>query len=181
MPASPPAAPPPVTARDDGAREDEPTDPYWPCTVCDGRNPISADACATCGTPFAQMMRSDEVPVDVAPKDALTRSLVFPGLGHRKVGRPVDGLVRGVLFAMAFGMAMLTGFGGNGSTPMLLVFLLFLTTALGVYVLSAYEAHRLALGGRPVVASRALTWVLVGVVLLSVLVLAVSVVTTARG
>ncbi|HXF36884.1 MAG TPA: hypothetical protein VNO17_06860, partial [Actinomycetota bacterium] len=27
----------------------------WPCPVCDHRNPIEAEVCAVCGTPFARL------------------------------------------------------------------------------------------------------------------------------
>jgi hypothetical protein len=153
---------------------------FWPCPVCDTANPLEADACITCGTPFAQLMRSEPERREVEAKDALAWSLVFPGLGHRLVGRSNDGLARGVLFAIAFAMALLTGFGGVSSGPALGVFVLFLLTALGVYALSAVEAVRLAGGGDLIVASRVLLWILVLVIFLSVAMLAAAVVTATR-
>lgn len=152
----------------------------WPCGVCGGRNPIDADSCQTCGTPFAALMRADEERPEVEPKDAVAWSLLFPGLGHRAAGRGTDGLARGVLFGLAFGMAMLIGVAGVRSGPALGVFLLLLTTGLAVYVLSAVEAHRLASGGDLLVASRTLLWVLVGVIFLSIVLLALAVVTATR-
>jgi hypothetical protein len=154
---------------------------YWPCPVCDARNPIENDACVTCGTPFAAVMRSEPERAHVEPKDALAWSLLFPGLGHRKVGRPMDGLARGVLFGLSFGLAVLVGFSGVRSGPMFAVFLLLLLAGLGVYVLSALEAYRLAEGGDLLVPSRVLMWVSVGVVFLAVAMLALAVVTTTRG
>jgi Double zinc ribbon len=153
---------------------------FWPCPVCDTANPLEADACVTCGTPFAELMRSEPERKDVEAKDALAWSLIFPGLGHRLVGRGTDGIARGVLFAIAFAMALLVGFGGAGSGPALGVFALFLATALGVYVLSAIEAVRLANGGELIVASRVLLWLLVLVIFLAVAMLAVAVVTATR-
>jgi len=173
-----PAPAPPLGGVTDGG---ERTAAYWPCPVCGARNPIEADTCVTCGTPFAQVMRDATPGRTVDPKDAVTASLVFPGLGHRKVGRGTDGLARGVLFALSFGMAMLVGISGTRSPALFLVFVLFLATALAVYAFSAYEASRLAKGGDLLISSRVLLWVLVGLVMLSTLLLAMAVVTANRG
>lgn len=155
-------------------------DSRWPCPVCDGRNPLAADACLTCGTPFATLMRAEPERPQIEPRRAVLRSLLFPGLGHRLVGRPVDGLARGVLFGICLGMTVLsvTAGGGSGAATGLLV--LFAGTGVAVYVLSAMEAARLAAGGDAMVSSRLLLWVLVGVVFLSVSMLAVAVITAAR-
>jgi hypothetical protein len=150
--------------------------------VCGARNPIELEACARCGTPFADLMR--EAPTDrpsAEPKEALAWSLIFPGLGHRAVGRPLDGLSRGVLFGMSFAMALLLGFAGVRSGPTFVVFALFLLAALVAYAGSAYEAYRLALGGDLLVGSRPLLWVLVGLILLSVVMLALAVASTGGG
>lgn len=152
----------------------------WPCGVCGARNPIDADSCQTCGTPFAALMREETERPDVAPKDAMAWSLLFPGLGHRLVGRPTDGFARGVTFGLAFGMALLVGVAGVRSGPALGVFLVLLLTGLTVYVGSAFEAHRLASGGDLLVPSRVLMWVLVGVIFLSIALLALAVVTATR-
>lgn len=157
------------------------TEAYWPCGVCGGRNPIEAETCATCGTPFAQVMREAPAARTVDPKDAVTASLVFPGLGHRKVGRGMDGLARGILFGLSFGMALLVGISGTGSSALFMVFVLFLVTALAVYAFSAYEASHLAKGGDVLISSRALLWVLVGLVMLSTLLLAMAVLSANRG
>lgn len=156
-------------------------DPGWPCAVCGARNPLDLDTCATCGTPFAALMRDEPAAPEVDPKDALTWSLVFPGLGHRVVGRPLDGLARGVLFAVSFAMALLVGLTGVRSGPAFLVFALFLITAIVVYAGSALEAHRVARGAGLVVSSRALLWVLVAVIMLSVVMLALAAVSATRG
>jgi hypothetical protein len=154
--------------------------PAWPCPVCGNRNAIALDACAVCGTPFAALMRQDEERPRVEPKDALAWSLIFPGLGHRKVGRGIDGLARGVLFGMLFSMAILTGLSGIRSGMLFGLFALFMGLALVVYAGSAWEAYHLAEGGEPIVSARALLWATVGVILLSVVVLALTVVTAVR-
>ena len=154
--------------------------PTWRCPACEHDNAIELDVCAVCGTPFATLMRQDEQRPNVDPKDALAWSLIFPGLGHRKAGYGIDGLARGVLFAMLFSMALLTGLSGVSSAAVFGLFALFMGLALTVYVGSAFEAYRLAEGGEPLVAARTLLWVTVGVILLSMLVLVLSVVTAAK-
>ena len=167
-------APVPTSEAVDGA--------WWPCAVCGARNPLELDACARCGTPFADLMR--EAPSErprAEPKEALAWSLIFPGLGHRVAGRPLDGLARGVLFGMSFAMALLLGFAGVRSGPTFAVFALFLLTALVVYGGSAYEAYRIADGGDVLIGSRPLLWVLVGLILLSVVMLALAVASASGG
>jgi hypothetical protein len=154
--------------------------PIWPCPACGNENPIELDACAVCGTTFATLMRQDDAPPQVDPSHALKASLLFPGLGHRKVGRSLDGLARGVLFAVLASMAATMFISGVTTSGTFRVFALFLGAALVVYVGSALEAHRLAEGGQPFVSSRALLWATVVIIIGSVLLLAVSVVTVAR-
>jgi hypothetical protein len=162
------------TAVTDGVR------PTWPCPACGKDNAIELDECELCGTSFATLMRQDEAPPQVEPKDALAWSLIFPGLGHRKVGRGLDGLARGVLFAMLFAMALVIVISGVTSSGLLGVFLLFMVMAMVVYFGSAYEAYRLAEGGAPLVSTRVLLWATVGVIMMSVVLLALTVVTAAR-
>jgi hypothetical protein len=164
-----PAGAPPATAL-----------PTWPCPACGNANAIELDACAVCGTSFAALMRQGEERPKVEPKTALAWSLIFPGLGHRKVGRGMDGLARGVLFAMLFVMALLTGLSAGGSGVLFGLFALFLGLAVVVYAGTAWEAYHLAEGGEPVVSARALLWATVGVIFLSVAVLALTVITAAK-
>ncbi len=155
-------------------------DPFWPCPACDHHNAIEADTCAVCGTPFAQLFRDDTVELrPVEPRDALVWSLVFPGLGHRKLGRGLDGLARGVLFAVALVFAVLTGLGASNGL-VFAVFALFLIVGIAVYGLTAYEAYRLAQGGDLLVGSRVLLWALVVVIFFAVALLAASAVSSTR-
>jgi hypothetical protein len=169
------AAPPePIGAQGEGAR------PGWPCGVCGTWNAIEADACLTCGTPFATLMREDPERPQVEPKDAVAWSLLFPGLGHRAAGRSTDGVARGVVFGLAFGMSLLVGFAGVRSGPAFGVFLLLLGSGLAIYILSAFEAYRLASGEDLLVSSRVLMWILVGVIFLAIALLALAVVSATR-
>ena len=179
--AAPPARGGTAEDGDDVAASDVDARAWWPCAVCGARNPIELDACARCGTPFADLMRDAPEVKSAEPKEALAWSLIFPGLGHRAAGRPLDGLARGVLFGVSFAMALLMGVAGVRSGPTFGVFVLFLVTALVVYGGSAYEAYRIAEGGDVLISSRALLWVLVGLILLSVVMLALAVASASGG
>ncbi len=151
--------------------------PFWPCPVCGGKNPIQLDSCATCGTPFAQVMRVPGERTRIEPRDAAIRSLIFPGLGHRVLGRGIDGLARGVLFAVTFGLGVLLAIAAAGSGALVAAFALFLVAGVTVYAMSAVEAYRLAQGGDLIVETKVLMWALVGVVFVGVGLLVFGVVT----
>jgi hypothetical protein len=152
--------------------------PTWPCPACGNANAIELDACAVCGTSFASLMRQDDMPPDVDPREAFRWSLAYPGLGHRKVGRAADGVARGVLFTIVFAIAILTALSGLSSPIAVGIFVVFLAMAAVVYVGSAYEAAHLASGGRPFVSARTLLWITVGVIMASVAGLVITVVST---
>jgi ribosomal protein L40E len=162
---------PPAAVRSSPARE-----PFWPCSVCGAENPIALEICSVCGTPFAHVMRTAAEHPKVDPRDAVIRSLIFPGLGHRALGRNVDGLARGILFAVTFGLGILLAIAAAGSGALVGAFILFLVAGAVVYVMSAVEAHRLASGGQPLVPTQVLLWVLVGVVFVGITLLVVGVV-----
>lgn len=110
----------------------------------------------------------------------MVASLLFPGLGHRKIGRGLDGLARAVLFTLLVAMAVTMLLSGFGSPMLVGVAALFVGGAVLVYAGSAWEASHIADGGAPVVSSRALLWATVVVVFGSVVLLAVTVVSAAR-
>ena len=132
--------------------------------------------CRVCGTPFAQVMRTAVEPQRVDPRDAVIRSLIFPGLGHRALGRSVDGFARGVLFVVTFGLGLMLAIAAGGSPALVGAFVLFLLAGIGVYAMSAVEAHRLASGGQLLVPTNILMWILVGVVFVGISLLVVGVV-----
>ncbi len=166
----------PVTAVDASAKV-----PMWPCPVCETRNPIALDDCATCGASFAALMRQEPAQTKVDPHDAFRRSLLFPGSGHRMVaGRAIDGFSRSVLFAMLLITTLMLGFSGVHAGAVLFLFLLYLLATVIVYLVSAFEASRLARGGEPLVSSRTLLWTTVGILLLSVVVVSLVIGTATR-
>lgn len=155
--------------------------PTWPCPICESKNPIELDFCATCGASFASLMRQETARVKVDPRAAFRRSLAFPGLGHRMVpGREVDGFARGVLFSMLLIATVMLGLSGVRAGAVLFLFLVYLGASVLVYLLTALEAARLAEGGEPLVSSRALLWATVAILLLSIVVVAFVIGTAAR-
>jgi hypothetical protein len=133
--------------------------------------------CGVCGTSFAQLLRQDEPRPTVSPRDAFLWSLVFPGVGHAKAGRAPDGIARGTLFVLTFGLALVIVLSGVSSPPVVGVVALLLVSALTIYLGSAAEAYRLAGGGSPFVSARALLWATVALIMAAVSLLALSVVT----
>ena len=113
----------------------------------------------------------------MSPRDAVLWSLTFPGVGHAKAGRAADGIARGTLFVLTFGLALVIVVSGVSTTPVFGVVVLLLGSALVLYLGSAAEAYRIAEGGSPFVSARVLLWTTVGLVMLSVALLATSVLT----
>ena len=149
----------------------------WPCPTCGSLNPIELDVCAVCGTSFAQLLREDEPVPTVSPRDAFLWSLVFPGVGHAKAGRGPDGIARGTLFVLTFGLTLVIVLSGVSSPPVFAVVALLLVSAIAIYLGSAAEAYRIADGGSTFVSSRALLWATVALIMVAVSLLALSVVT----
>lgn len=152
---------------------------FWPCTVCGAQNPIALDVCATCGTPFATLMRGISRSA-VDPRVARTRSLLFPGAGHALLGYTVDGFARGAVFALSLAVAIFLTLTVPHRPLMLLAIVLLLASAIGVYVLSLAETKQLAERGGLLVPSKLLLWGAVGVIFLIVAAIALSIATNAR-
>jgi hypothetical protein len=180
--AEPPAPEPPAVVLEErpplALSERTPqSEPTWPCPVCDTPNPMNLDACRVCGTTFASLMRHDDRPPAVDPRDAFVRSLAFPGLGHRAVGRGGEGLARAVLFLMALAIAAVALLSGPTVPAVASVALLFGAIAIATYVGTAFEAARMARGMGAVLSSRAILWILVSLLMGSVLMLSLLVIT----
>jgi hypothetical protein len=174
-----PAAAAPAEGSDRGVITQAPSkaaEPTWPCPACETENPIELDACRLCGTSFASLMRQDDAPPTVDPRDAFVRSLAFPGLGHRSVGRVGDGLARAVLFVMTLAIAGVAILSDATVPAIASMALLFGALAIFIYVGTAFEAARMARGAPAFLSSRAILWIVVGLLMGSVLILTVVVV-----
>lgn len=152
----------------------------WPCAACGHENGIELEVCERCGTSFAALMKSDEKPPDVPPQLAFRRSLIYPGLGHAMVGRSLDGIARGALFAMLLMMLIIVLLSGFSGVLSWVVLALFIAMCLVVYLETAWEAYRLASGDPPLITSRMLLWVATGVILGSSAILAYTLAIVAR-
>jgi hypothetical protein len=152
----------------------------WPCATCGHENGVELEDCERCGTSFAALMRADEKPPDVPPQLAFRRSLIYPGLGHAMVGRSLDGIARGALFAMLLMMLVIVLLSGFSGALAYAVLVLFVVMCLAVYLETAWEAYRLASGDRPLISSRMLLWVATGVIIASSAILAYTLAIVAR-
>jgi hypothetical protein len=173
--------PEPVTASGPAvARPQEGAGPAtltWPCPTCGAQNDIALDLCSVCGTSFGQLLRGEQASPTVSPRDAFLWSLTFPGVGHAKAGRAPDGIARGTLFILTFGLALVIVLSGVSTPPVFAVVVLLLGSAMAIYLGSAAEAYRIAGGGSPFISARALLWATVALIMISVSLLAMSVVT----
>ena len=142
---------------------------FWDCPACDTRNPIESPLCSACGTPFPQVLQEPEEEIQVDPGRAAMFSLIFPGAGHFLAGRKGEGIARGVVFTFA----LLTGLvslgavtrGSGGIYLMLMV--LALGSAAGLYVVSTVDAGRAASGLPPLLPNRVLMYGGMGLMLFS--------------
>jgi hypothetical protein len=121
-------------------------------------------------------MRRDEQPPAVDPRDAFVRSLAFPGLGHRAIGKGGDGLARAVLFLTALAIGAVALVSAPSVPAVASIAVLFGAIAVATYVGTAVEAARMARGGRPALSSRAVLWNIVGLLMGSVLLLSLLVI-----
>lgn len=147
--------------------------PTWVCPACEARNPIEAALCATCGTPFSRLLQDPVRSPEIEPQTAAIWSMVYPGLGHWKLGRRADAVARVVMFSWSLGtllILLVSRFGKGGLGPTFPLVVLFLGAASALYASSAIDAYRLASGDPPLVSSRALLWASAGLVVLSVLI-----------
>jgi hypothetical protein len=155
----------------------------WECPVCGVRNPIEADRCPACQTPFGRLFETAEQRPRIEPRTAMLWSLALPGLGHWKVGLRADAVARMVLFVWTLGTVLVvtasrSGSGFGSSTPL---FALYLGSATAIYVLSAIDAARAADGRPPVVSSRVLLWASAALVLASIALATLVTLPAARG
>ncbi len=139
----------------------------WSCPSCGTENPIDLPVCSACGTPFRQVLREPEEPVEVDPGRAAMFSLIFPGVGHFLARRRGEGIARAVVFAFA----MVTGLvslgavtGGSGGAAVLLM-VLSLSAAAALYVVSTIDAGRAASREPPLLPPRVLLYGGIGLML----------------
>ena len=155
----------------------------WNCPVCGEGNAMSEDRCTACGTPFARLFQEPERRPDLQPGTAVGLSALWPGLGHWKLGRRLDGVARMVLFVWTFGTVLVLAFSrsGGGLGALTSLFLLFVVATLLLWVLSALDSYRIASHEEPLVGSRTLLWGAVALVVVSALLATIVAFPAARG
>jgi len=131
---------------------------------------MEVDACLACGTPFGRGFETPGEGPSISPRSAIRWSLLYPGLGHFRAGRGIDGLARAVVFTwpLLTGIAFLSlrPKGGFGAVGMLGT--AFVLCAALFYAVAALDAGRAANGDDPLVSSRMLLWIAAVLVLSSV-------------
>jgi hypothetical protein len=145
----------------------------WVCPACDQENALDATVCDRCGTPFRNLFEGEEEKPSVDPARAAALSLIFPGLGHRLLGRGAEGLARAVVFAWTLGaaVAILVMRGGFNPGPFLPLLVVLLAAAATVYGVTVADAGRTARGEAPLMTSRTLLYGSTGLILLIVVTL----------
>lgn len=157
---------PAVRRRDDGAVE-------WQCPTCGRASGLDDSACRACGTSlaagFAAAGGRDATPgrPPVAPGVGLALSAVLPGAGHLASGRLGSGFARALLYAVWLpGGAALAVAPGAGSLAVAVPLLL---GALVLWAASLADVVALHAGGRQLADGRALLWLVVAVLALTLI------------
>jgi hypothetical protein len=126
----------------------------WACPSCDGINPIEEQVCPVCGSPVLDLFR---VPAPPRPPRragvAFGLSLV-PGLGCWYAGSLAVGLIR--LLLAGTWLAALVVVWPRQEPALVVVKAAFLVALVGLWVVSAVDAWRLAGRRRPLVGQRVL-------------------------
>ncbi|MGH2686004.1 MAG: zinc ribbon domain-containing protein, partial [Actinomycetota bacterium] len=161
-------APPGIRTTPDGI--------VWDCPTCGETNPIEAETCPVCGTTFGKLFQDTDEGPKVDPGHAAAMSLIFPGVGHYVAGRAAEGIARGIVFSFSLATGLLALFAGlgAGSPLFLVVMVVSLGSAAGLYVLSTLDAGRAAQDLRPIVSTRMLLYGAVGLMLLTLILLTIA-------
>lgn len=138
--------------------------------MCGEVNDLAANACTVCGTPFARLFEPPSKAPSISPAAAAISSLVFPGVGHWRLGRTGDAVARAVLGVWILGtLIILLGTSGQGSLGLVALIALYGLATIALWLLTAVDAARAAAGFPPLVPSRMLLWGSVALVVLSMI------------
>ena len=122
----------------------------WSCKICDSINPIEAPTCRSCGSALLDLFRPPAGPRPLRDPSTAVALSVLPGLGSIYAGAPGDGAARLLLWVWWLATSVLLwGRLWLVSGP-------FVVATLALWVLSAVDARRLALGGRALLGRTAL-------------------------
>lgn len=141
----------------------------WTCPQCEFENALEASVCARCGIPLAAVLATEVAPQRELPPPgrALGLSVLLTGLGHMVMGRAAEGVARLILFLWAAGLGVMMLLSPRNSGPIVMVGVVFVLAALGLWAVTALDAFRLASGDEePVLRPR---YLLIGTIALTVL------------
>lgn len=158
----------PFQVREDGL--------VWTCSVCEAENPLEAQMCTRCGTPFRSLFEEGRAAPEVDPGRATALSLILPGLGHIAAGRKLEGTARILIFAWLLGtlVVIVASRAGRGLGPLLGLAVVYFAAAGGLYLVSALDARRAAEGNDPVLSSRILLYGVSALLLFTIILLFVT-------
>lgn len=147
-------------AADEAADESRGPLPVWECPACGSENPFDGQVCSVCGTSFGRLFEEREVSTVATPRDAAFAGLV-PGVGHYRMGRHADGVVRMLVFVGCLLVLGLFAFSASGraSAAITALFAVLILLCIGE---SAYDAARLASDQRELVSAAQLIWLFLG-------------------
>lgn len=137
---TPPPPPEPVAAtpaRERPVGGASPGEPRWSCPVCDASNPITLEACATCGTSMVQAF-GGSTELGELDESAVRLWSFLPGAGHMKAGAVLTGGATMLVVVMA------AVFGGSlvGAAQTRAVGILILLVGAGTWLASAWDVER---------------------------------------
>lgn len=126
----------------------------WVCPACEAVNVIEEQVCRVCGSPVLDLFRVPEPP-EVPRRSGVALGLsVVPGLGCWYAGSLGQGLARLLLARDWLGVLVVVW--PRPQPAMLLVKVPFVVALVGLWVVSAVDARRLAERRRPLVDQRVL-------------------------
>jgi ribosomal protein L40E len=147
---------PVVRAAEDGE------EPVWTCPACDTENPLSASACARCGSKFVSFFGAarDEKP-RASRNGALAAAAALPGAGHWIYRQTGPAVARAVIYLWTVAISiMLLGFPPRNARGLVRgIGAVFALAGVTVWLASMLETLRLGEGDpRPLIPPKALTW-----------------------
>jgi len=154
------AVAPGATPTGEATRSERAPLPPWECPACGTDNPFEIEVCSVCGTPFGRLFDETTGVIAVAPRDAAFAGLV-PGMGHYKMGRHADGVVRMFVFSGCLIVLALFAFAASGRISTTITVQFAVMTGLCVWE-SAYDSFRLASKARELISAVLLIWVFLG-------------------
>ncbi len=135
----------------------------WACACCAEFNPLDSRACGTCGTAFGTPDPADAPVIDLDPLHAVGLSLLLPGAGHWAAGNRGLGVGLAMIHLMFAGGALTLFLAARGASRGMIAIAPLVMGALALMLGAALDARTMATGGgRLLLDSRALLWLVVG-------------------